>query len=35
MRAIHQPPYERVQLALAVVLLAACAADVALVWSWL
>lgn len=35
MRAIHQPPYERVHLALAVALLAACAANVALVWSWL
>lgn len=35
MRAILQTPDERVQLALAVALLAACAANVALVWSWL
>lgn len=35
MRAILQTPNERVQLALATVLLAACAANVALVWAWL
>ena len=37
MRAILQTPneHERVQLALAVALLAACAANVALVWAWL
>jgi hypothetical protein len=35
MRAIHQTPHDRVQLVLAIALLAACAANVALVWAWL
>lgn len=35
MRAILQTPHERVHFALAIALLAACAANVALVWSWL
>ncbi len=35
MRAILQTPNERVLFALAVTLLAACAANVALVWAWL
>jgi hypothetical protein len=35
MRAILQTPLDRVHLVLAVALLAACAANVALVWSWL
>jgi hypothetical protein len=40
MRAILQTPHERVHLervhlALVIALLAACAANVALVWSWL
>jgi hypothetical protein len=35
MRAILQTPNERVQFALVVALLAACAANGALVWAWL
>jgi hypothetical protein len=35
MRTILQNPCERVQLTLAVALLAACAANVALVYAWL
>ena len=35
MRTIVQTPCERVQLTLTVALLAACAANVALVWAWL
>jgi hypothetical protein len=35
MRTILQTSCERVQLALMVALLAACAANVALVWAWL
>jgi len=35
MRAILPTSDERVQLALAIALLAACAANVALVWAWL
>jgi hypothetical protein len=35
MRAILPTPNERVQFTLTVALLAACAANVALVWAWL
>lgn len=35
MRAILQTPHERVHFVLALALFAACAANVALVWSWL
>jgi hypothetical protein len=35
MKAVLKTPFERVQMLLAVGLLAACVANIALVWAWL
>ena len=35
MKAALKTPFERVQMLLAIGLLAACAANIALVWAWL